>query len=197
MKRALAAFAMFVCLSSVPHAIAGILFSYEQAGSTIANDCPPGFPPQPICADIVATGDANDVPDVIPGHWIVTLQGRVLNFVGSGTFLFDDPSPADNDFFGTWTNVLFPPDASGVAHTTFDWIVTGGTGIFAGLSGRGTSEGDVVIVPAPVAACDRAQPGLGSFCDAGQFHIPEPATLLLLGFAMAAALSGRRRQRGR
>jgi len=197
MKPVLAAVAMFVFLFNAPHAIAGFVFSYEQAGSTIASDCPPGFPAQPLCTDIVATGDANDVPDVIPGHWIVQLQGRVLNFMGSGTFVFDDPSAADNDFFGTWTNVLFPPNASGVAHTTFEWVVTGGTGLFAGLTGRGSSVGDVVIVPAPVAACDRAQPGLGSFCDAGQFHIPEPGTLLLLAFAMTAALCARRRQRSR
>lgn len=194
MKRILAAVAVVVGLLNAQPALAAFIFSYEQAGGTIPSDCPLGFPPQPLCVDIVATGDANDVPDVIPGHWTVTLQGRVLNFLGSGTFLFDDPSPADNDFFGTWTNVLFPPNASGVAHTTFQWIVTGGTGIFAGLSGMGTSAGDVVIVPVPVAACDRAQPGYGSYCDAGEFRIPEPETLLLALLAITAVLLTRRRR---
>ena len=183
-------------------AAAGIIFNYEQIGSTVPSDCPPGFPAQPLCSIIDATGIANDVSNVIPGEWSVTLHGQVLFFAGSGTFSFDDVSSANNDFFGTWTNVLFPPNASGIAHSTFEWIVTGGTGIFAGLSGFGTSMGDVVIAPAgfdlegvPIfaAACPGAQPSLGSYCDRGLFVIPEPGTLLLLLAATFAAATGRRR----
>jgi len=182
-------------------AAAGIVFNYEQTGSTVPSDCPPGFPAPPLCNIIDATGIANDVPNVIPGEWSVTLHGQVLFFAGTGTFLFDDVSTANNDFFGTWTNVLFPPNVSGIAHTTFEWTVTGGTGIFAGLSGFGTSMGDVVVAPAGfdsdgvpifVAACPGAQPGLGSYCDRGFFVIPEPGTLMLLLTAAFAAAIGRR-----
>ena len=177
-------------------ATAGIVFNYQQIGSTIPSDCGPGFPAQPLCSIIDATGIANDVPNVIPGEWQVTLHGQVLFFAGSGTFSFDDMSSANNDVFGTWTNVLFPPNASGLAHTTFEWTVTGGTGIFAGLSGFGTSMGDVVIAPAGfdeqgnpifIAACPGAQPGIGSYCDSGRFVIPEPGTLMLIFAAAAAA----------
>ena len=184
-------------------ATAGIVFNYEQIGSTVPSDCPPGFPAQPLCSIIDATGIANDVPNGIPGEWSVTLHGQVLFFAGTGTFSFDDVSSADNDFFGTWTNVLFAPNASGIAHTTFEWTVTGGTGIFTGLSGFGTSMGDVVIAPAGfdtqgvpifVAACPGAQPGVGSYCDSGRFVIPEPGTLMLL---LAAALAGGIGFRGR
>jgi hypothetical protein len=181
-----------------------ITFDYEQFGSTIVTDCPGGVPPQPLCAMIDATGDANDVPDVIPGHWLVHLQGQILFFMGAGTFSFDDPSAANNDFSGTWTNVLFPPDpVSGFAHTTFQWVVTGGTVIFAGRVGTGASEGDVVVAPfgfdqqgLPLfnAACDQASPGLGSYCDRGRFVIAEPALLPLLGLALAAAMAARRRR---
>ena len=127
-------------------------------------------------------------------------MARYCFFEGAGTFLFDDVSPSNNDFFGTWTNVLFPPDPSGVAHTVFQWTVAGGTGIFAGLSGFGTSMGEVVVAPAGfdsegrpifVAACADAQPGLGSYCDRGLFVIPEPGTLVLLLVALAG-LSCRR-----
>ena len=185
-------------------AAAGIVFNYEQIGSTVPSDCAPGFPAQPLCTVIDATGIANDVPNVIPGEWQVTLHGQVLFFAGTGTFSFDDASSANNDFFGTWINVLFPPNASGVAHSTFEWIVTGGTGIFAGLSGFGTSVGDVVIAPAGfdsegapifVAACPGAQPGIGSYCDSGRFVIPEPETLTLtLAAALAAGITFRRRR---
>jgi len=183
-------------------ATAAIVFNYEQIGSTSVTDCPPQFPAPPLCSIIDATGIANDVPDVIPSQWLVTLHGQVLFFQGSGNFLFDDVSPSNNDFFGTWTNVLFPPDPSGVAHSIFQWVVTGGSGIFAGESGFGTSMGDVVIAPAGidpqgmpifVAACSEAQPGLGSYCDRGIFVIPEPGTLALL----LAALAGVSWRRGR
>lgn len=183
-------------------AVAGVAFNYKQFGSTTVSDCPPQFPAPPLCNIIDATGIANDVPDVIPGEWLVTLHGQVLFFQGSGNFSFDDVSPGNNDFFGTWTNVLFPPDPSGVAHSIFQWVVTGGAGIFAGGSGFGTSMGDVVIAPAGfdpqgvpiyVAACPEAQPGLGSYCDRGLFVIPEPGTLVLL----LAALAGVSWRRGR
>ena len=184
-------------------AAAGIVFNYAQIGSTVPSECPPGFPAPPLCNIIDATGIANDVPNAIPGEWSVTLHGQVLFFAGTGTFSFDDLSSANNDFFGTWTNVLFPPNASGLAHTTFEWTVTGGTGIFAGLSGVGTSMGDVVIAPAGfdseggpifVAACPGAQPGIGSYCDSGRFVIPEPGTvMLLLAAALAAGIGFRGR----
>lgn len=183
-------------------AVAGIVFDYEQVGSTIPSVCPPQFPAPPLCNIIDATGIANDTPDSIPGQWSVTLHGQVLFFEGAGTFLFDDTSPANNDFFGTWTNVLMPPNSSGVSHSVFQWIVTGGSGIFSGRIGFGLSEGDVVIAPAGfdpqglpifVAACAEAQPGLGSYCDRGRFVIPEPATLTLLLFVGAVAAVARRR----
>ena len=192
-----------VALMTSP-ATAGIVFNYEQIGSTVPSDCSPAFPAPPLCNIIDATGIANDLPNVIPGEWLVTLHGQVLFFAGTGTFSFDDVSSANNDFFGTWTNVLFPPNASGIAHTTFEWNVTGGTGIFAGLSGFGTSVGDVVIAPAGfdsqgrpifVAACPGAQPGIGSYCDSGRFVIPEPSTLMLMlaGSLAAAGIGFRRR----
>jgi hypothetical protein len=196
-------FAAAVALTLAALPAGAITFDYEQFGSTIATDCPGGVPPQPLCTMIDATGDANDVPDVIPGHWVVHLQGQVLFFMGAGTFSFDDPSPANNDFFGTWTNVLFPPDpVSGIAHSTFQSVVTGGTGIFAGGVGTGASEGDVVVAPfgfdqqgLPLfgAACDQAPPGLGSYCDRGRFVITEPASLPLLALALAVVIAARRR----
>jgi hypothetical protein len=182
-------------------AAAAIAFNYEQVGSTIASDCPLPFPAPPLCNIIDATGIANDVPDVIPGEWLVTLHGQVLFFAGAGTFLFDDVSPANNDFLGTWTNVLLPPNPSGVAHSIFEWTVTGGTGIFAGMTGFGMSEGDVVIAPAGfdaegvpifVAACPEARSGLGSYCDRGRFIIPEPSTLTLLLAGAVPAVAWRR-----
>ena len=197
--------ALVAALSASPAVAAPIVFSYEQVGSTIPTECGPGFPAPPLCNVIHATGIANDMLDTIPGQWSVTLDGQVLFFAGTGTFLFDDPSPANNDFFGSWTNQLLPPNALGIAHSIFEWTVTGGSGIFAGQSGFGFSEGDVVVAPAGfdpqgmpifVAACSAAQPGIGSYCDSGRFVIPEPATItLLLGAALASIGPLRRRAR--
>ena len=77
--------ALAAALISSP-AAAGIVFNYEQIGSTSVSDCPPQFPAPPLCIIIDATGIANDIPDVIPGQWLVTLHGQVLFFQGSGNF---------------------------------------------------------------------------------------------------------------
>ena len=63
------AIALAAALSASP-AAAGIMFNYEQIGSTIPSNCPPGFPAPPLCNVIDATGVANDVLNVIPGRMV-------------------------------------------------------------------------------------------------------------------------------
>ena len=158
--------------------------------------------PFPACVVLDVFGTANDVGDAIPGIWNYTAQGQVLFGLGSGNFMFDDVSAQNNDFFGTWTNVLMPPDLStGIAESFFQYIVTGSSGnLPAGATGVGASSLDVVVAPfafdngVPIfaAACDGAPARIGSFCERGSFTIPEPNTLALLGVALLG-LFGRRR----
>lgn len=180
-----------------------IAFDFTSTGQVVASDCGFPLPPQPLCVDIAGPAQANDVPDAIPGSWVTTLAGQVLFFVGNGTFYYDDPSVANNDFFGTWHDVLGAPDASGIAQADFTYVVLGGSGIFAGLTGSGTSIVHVVVAPAgfdpngaPIfaAACPGSPAGIGGFCESGHFDITEPQTAALLALAaFALRLASRRR----
>jgi len=105
--------------------------------------------------------------------------------------------------------VLGAPDASGIAEADFTYQVLGGTGMFAGMTGSGTSVVFVLVGGPPAqatgagiqatVACDLDPNGaVGSYCEVGQFTIgavPEPATLSLLALGAMAALGTRRRRR--
>jgi hypothetical protein len=193
------ALAVLLAVSAPAGAIA---FDFESTGVTLPGDC--AFPPlpQPLCVEIAGGGSGNDVPDAIPGTWTTTLAGQILFFAGTGVFRYDDPSPADNDFFGTWTDVLGAPSPAGIARADFRYVVSGGSGMFAGRSGSGTSAIDVVIAPsgfdasgAPIfgAACPGGPSGIGAYCERGRFTIPEPPVLLLLLVALLGTIAGQRR----
>jgi hypothetical protein len=187
---------------ALPAPAAAIAFDFESTGVTLPSDCVLPPLPQPLCVEIAGGGSGDDIPDALPGSWTTTLAGQVLFFVGTGTFHYDDPSPADNDFFGTWTDVLSAPSPEGVARADFRYVVSGGSGIFAGRQGTGTSVVDVVIAPsgfdatgAPIfgAACPGGPSGIGAYCERGRFVIAEPPALLLLLVALLATMAGRRR----
>ena len=201
MRRLLCIGATALLLVAAAPAYALVAFDFSGMGTVAALDCPPGFPPQPLCVDINGPGVANDVPDTIPGSWTTSLLGRILFFAGSGTFSYDDPSAANNDFFGTWQDVLGAPDASGIAQALFTYQVLGGSGIFAGLTGTGTSIVDVVVAPAgfdnaglPIfaSACAGGPSGVGAYCENGHFAIDEPATLALVSLTLVAGALARR-----
>jgi len=201
MKRLFCAIAMVCTLTSFP--AVGLSFSFENFGFAVSSDCLAPLPPQPLCVEVSASGIADDIGDAIPGNWTFTGSLRVLFGVGEGTFLFDDMSAANNDFFGTVSNLLFPPDASGIAHSVLSYLVTGGMGIFAGNTGFGNSELDVVVAPVAIgptgpifaAACDRVPAGLGGFCERGTFFIPEPNPLVLILLGGLTLMVGRSRPR--
>ena len=201
MRRLLCIAGAAVLLVAAGPASAVIAFDFSGMGTVAALDCPPPLPSQPLCVDINGPGVANDVPDAIPGSWLTSLVGRILFFAGSGTFYYDDPSAANNDFFGTWQDVLGAPDASGIAQASFTYQVLGGSGIFAGASGTGTSIVDVVVAPAgfdnaglPIfaAACAGGPSGIGAYCENGHFAIDEPGMLELVSLTLVAGALSRR-----
>lgn len=203
MSRRLRLWSLVLVLLASP--ASGFGFEFEDFGFAVPSDCNNGIP-FPACAVIdVFASTANDLPDTIPGNWTFSEHGQVLFGQGAGMFLFDDPGPTNNDFFGTWTNVLSPPDGNGVSTSVFHYTVTGGSGMFAGLAGAG--ESDLTVVTAPVlgtsdvfvAACGAVAPGLGGFCERGAFVIPVPPTIALsvagLALLAGAVARGRRPRR--
>ena len=114
-------------------------FTFLNAGVALPaippapNPCPPP-PALPLNCDITAIGQAQTISGDMFSPWqflsVFQISGA---FAITGTFLFDDPSAANNDFFGTITGIFDPTTFSSM----IDSIVTGGTGMFANATDWG------------------------------------------------------------
>jgi len=143
------------------------------------NPCPPP-PALPISCDITALGQAQTIAGDMFSPWQFLSVFQISDvFAITGMFAFDDPSSANNDFFGTITG-LFDPDTFS---SMIDYVVTGGSGVFA--SARGFGTGRVQIIP--------SNEGPPTYVERGQFSIPEPSTVgLLLGVTLVIGALRRR-----
>lgn len=162
----------------VAPASAEVTFSYVNQGIVLpAASCPPP-PALPLGCDLTAIGTATSTSDPTLGPWdflSVFQLGAPLSmttFATAGTFSFDDTSAANNDFFGFRTGVF---DAA-TFQATISYTVTGGTGLFS--SGHGFGTGFASIFP--------SQSAPPTYIERGQFLIPEPGSIVLLGLGLIA-----------
>lgn len=148
------------------------LIEFEVIGFTIPTDCAPPLPPQPLCVVVHAEGTATAIGGNVPGSWHYTADGQGLFGIGGGTWSFDDLGLDNNDLFGTFTIVFSLPDALGIITANLGYLVTGGHGIFEGLTGSGESVSLINGYPP-------SNP-LGAFTEVGELRIPEPPVYALL-----------------
>jgi len=164
-----AALAVFASALFAPLASA-VVISFSNVGTVVPGaGCPPP-PALPLDCLITATGTVTDVGGTY-GPWLFQSdftthssgQPSPTQFLVTGTFLWDDPTAANNDIAGTVAGIF---DISTLS-TTFDYTITGGAGAFAGATGFGNSLVLVNLLNL-------------SYTETGRLVIPEPATLALL-----------------
>jgi hypothetical protein len=172
-------------LAGAPAANADTILSITSTGSVaFSPGCPPP-PSPPFDCPLTATGTAVDATGTF-GPWNFSSPFTLFSadpvsatvFRNGGTFHYDDPSPANNDFFGTFTGQIDLATFSSI-HTYF---ITGGSGAFAGASGFGT--GSVQVNPLDF-----------TYIETARFLIPLPSTLALLAIAVVAFAGSAARKR--
>jgi hypothetical protein len=175
-----------LCLAPAIASASVINFDFATAGTLAKDGC--GFG----CYTIETSGTAYDFTDDIPGTTSWTFSGH-MTFYGSPWLGITDPtSPTSwsfvdnsggNDLSGTFGWLLAGGAGNGLAF----YDITGGSGLFAGATGVGSS----------VISITKWYSGLPEFLEVGTMHVHTPATavpepsltglvatgLMMLGFA--------------
>lgn len=161
---------------------AAVSFTFVNEGVALpamppaSNPCPPP-PALPVSCDITALGQAQTIAGDMFSPWQFLSVFQISNvFAITGVFAFDDPSSANNDFFGTITGLFDPNTFSSM----IDYVVMGGGGVFARARGLGSGRVQIIMF----------NEGAPAYAERGQFSIPEPSTagLLLVAALLVGAL---------
>lgn len=180
-----------VCLAPVASA-APITFNFASEGTLTKGDC--GF----LCYNINTSGTAYDFSNDVSGTSSWAFEGH-MTFYGTpwlgGTdassptsWSFTDNGASGNDLSGTFS-WLFEPNSTATGTAKYD--ITGGSGLFAGATGSGSS----------VISITRWFSGLPEFLEVGTMRakptaVPEPGTtgLVAAGLMMLGLAAWRRRR---
>ncbi len=193
--RGLVAALGMVCLA--PIATAGSIdFNFSTEGTLDKDGC--GI----LCYTLHTSGTAYDFSDDVPGTSSWAFNG-FMTFFGSpwlgGTdptsptsWSFTDAGGGGNNLSGTFS-WLFLPDSLGDHAGTAHYDITGGSGLFAGATGVGSS----------VISITKWYSGLPEFLEVGTMRVrssptavPEPGltSLVAAGLMMVGFVSWRRRR---
>ena len=196
-------------------AVAAVVLPFSGSGLVTAGPCSPTQTDPAECFLISGSTDLYVLDGV--GGYTFTFEGELLpnpdpdafpfpTYLGAGTF---SATRGLDALVGTWSNVFFPapppagcdaaspfgdPDCwTAESFALFDYLVTEGTGIYAGLVGTGTSQVDVVTGFPP----GNVDPMTGTtFVESGEFvlsQVPEPHIIGLLAVGIVGRLLRGRR----
>lgn len=142
-----------------------------------------GAPPNALIGGIVGTGTSSlGVFTTVESNCLNPITGSL--FDGRFSFRFADGST----LFGTAAGTVVLPPVGGSTTNKFVYIVTGGTELFAGATGRLDVAGVVRFDPDGTTS--------NAFTYSGTINtVPEPSTLLLVGAGLAGVAVAARRRR--